>query len=426
MAKKFESIMPGVYLVGRSERNPGIVYFRRMFNGKRKIQKATLQGALALDLKGRPTKALKKEAANWTASLANKAYIEKREGLHEMTFADLMREYPKAAELERVKSGKPSETTVTNTLKAVTQFMAAAGLKSEEKCSKLTTDLFDVTITLLIKNGRTKTTAWTYAAAMQTASARWAESYFRRAGFKPPQFVLPAKRNMKPQRYARPTKAQLDQVAEWYEKLWKEPDKRMWLAATMMLQFAMRNGDAILATPEIFQKRTIKTKEGKTVERMVLCYTPHKTSTSSGRSVAWPVAPGLWERIEEARKAIGKAAERTLEDATNLDFKEGEAYRSRRGGIGWWRLHGEEQKGNLIPFGHMTYLRINKELRKIFPEAQKASYELRKICIDHIYQSRGPAMASAISGDDLKTVTYYYADPSQAIEQDGVDIAELL
>ncbi len=74
----------------------------------------------------------------------------------------------------------------------------------------------------------------------------------------------------------------------------------------------------------------------------------------------------------------------------------------------------------------MTYLRINKELRKIFPEAQKASYELRKICIDHIYQSRGPAMASAISGDDLKTVTYYYADPSQAIEQDGVDIAELL
>ena len=115
-----------------------------------------------------------------------------------------------------------------------------------------------------------------------------------------------------------------------------------------------------------------------------------------------------------------------MEEAANLDFKEGEAYRSRRGGIGWWRIKGEEEGKKLIPFGHMTYQRINKELRKIFPEAQKASYELRKICIDHIYQSRGPAMASAISGDDLKTVTYYYADPSQAIEQDGVDIAELL
>ena len=426
MAKKFEAVMPGVYLVGRSERNPGIVYFRRMFNGKRIIKKATVQGAMALDAKGRPTKALKQEAANWSASRINQAYIEKREGLKEMTFADLMKEYPKAAELERVKSGKPSETTVTNTLKAVTQFICAAGLAETDRCSKLTTDLFDVTITKLIKNGRARTTAWTYAAATQTASARWAGPYYRREGFKPPQFVLPAKRNMKPQRYARPTKEQLDQVGTWYEKLWEEPDKRLWLAATMMLQFAMRNGDAEKAAPDIFQKRTIKTKEGATVERMVLCYTPHKTSTSSGRSVAWPVAPTLWERIEEARKSIKSATERTMEDAANLDFKEGEAYRSRRGGIGWWRIKGEGESKKLIPFGHMTYQRINKVLRKIFPEAQKASYELRKICIDHIYQSRGPAMASAISGDDLKTVTYYYADPSQAIEQDGVDIAELL
>ena len=426
MAKKFEAVMPGVYLVGRTDRNPGIIYFRRMFNGRRVIKKATVQGALALDAKGRPTKALKSEAANWSMSKINQAYMEKREGLKEMTFADLMREYPKAAELERVKSGKPSEKTVENILKAVTQFMAAAGLKDGDKCTKLTTDLFDVTITLLIKNGRAKTTAWSYATAMQTATARWAAPYFRREGFRPPTFTLPAKRNMKPQRYVRPTKEQLEKVASWYENLWEEPDKRQWLAATMMLQFAMRNGDAIMATPDIFQKRTIKTKDGEAAERMVLCYTPHKTSTSSGRSVAWPVAPGLWSRIEEARKSITKAAERTLEDATNLDFKEGEAYRSRRGGIGWWRLHGEEQSGKLIPFGHMTYLRINKDLRKIFPNAQKASYELRKICIDHIYQSRGPAMASAISGDDLKTVTYYYADPSQAIEQDGVDIAELL
>lgn len=426
MAKKFEAIMPGVYLVGRNERNPGIVYFRRMFNGRRIIKKATVQGALALDAKGRPTKALKQEAANWSASRINQAYIEKREGLREMTFADMMREYPKAAELERVKSGKPSETTVQNTLKAVTQFLAAADLNETDRCSKLTTDLFDVTITQLIRNGRAKTTAWTYATSMQTASARWAAPYFRRAGFQPPQFALPAKRNMKPQRYARPTKEQLEQVAAWYENLWNEPDKRLWLAATMMLQFAMRNGDAVEATPEIFQKRTIRTKDGENVERMVLSYTPHKTAASSGRSVAWPVAPALWERIESAMASIASATERTLENATNLDFKEGEAYRSRRGGIGWWRINGEEQSRRLIPFGHMTYLRINKELRKIFPDAQKASYELRKICIDHIYQSRGPAMASAISGDDLKTVTYYYADPSQAIEQDGVDIAELL
>ena len=416
--------MPGVYLVGRNERNPGVVYFRKMVNGKRVIRKATVQGAMALDAKGRPTKTLKQEAANWSASRINQAYIEKREGLHEMTFADLKREYEKAAALERVKCGKPSQTTVRNTLAGITQFMNAAALSETDRCSKLSTDIFDVTITKLIRDGLAKVSAWTYAAAMQTAAARWAAPYYRRCGYQPPQFVLPAKRNMKPSRYARPTKEQLDQVAKWYEKLWEEPDKRQWLAATMMLQFAMRNGDVVAATPGVFQRRLIKTRSGETVERMVLCYTPHKTSTSSGRSVAWPVAPAIWGKIEAARAAIAEDAESMIQKAIakSQDVND----RSHAGGIGWWRKRGEDEAKKLIPFGIVTFKRINKDMRKIFPSAKKASYELRKICIDHIYQSRGPAMASAISGDDLKTVTYYYADPSQAIEQDGVDIATLL
>lgn len=414
MAKKFERIMPGVYLVGKTERNPGIVYFRRMFNGKRKIKKASLQGALAIDVRGRATKALRQEAASWTASGMNKAYIERREGLKEMTFRDLIEEYPKAATLERVKSGKPSEKTVENTLKGVAQFMEAAGLKKEDRCSKLTTDMFDITITELIKGGRTKATAWSYAAAMQVAAPRWSGPYYRHAGFQPPVFMLPAKRNMRPERYRRPTKEQLDKVAEWYEGLWKETDKRKWLAATMMLQFAMRNSDAERATPEIFEKRKIKTKTGEEAERMVLHYTPHKTSTSSGRSVAWPVAPKIWERIEQARKEIREAANRQKDS------------QDKKGGPGWWKAKGEGEMQKLIPFAHMTYMRINQELRKIFKDTQKASYELRKICVDHVYQSLGPEKASAISGDDLKTVTYYYADPSQAVEQEGVDITELM
>jgi hypothetical protein len=38
---------------------------------------------------------------------------------------------------------------------------------------------------------------------------------------------------------------------------------------------------------------------------------------------------------------------------------------------------------------------------------------LRKICIDHIYQKFGAEMAVSISGDDIKTITKYYADPAQ-------------
>ena len=74
----------------------------------------------------------------------------------------------------------------------------------------------------------------------------------------------------------------------------------------------------------------------------------------------------------------------------------------------------------------MTYIRINKELRKIFPDAKKASYELRKICVDHVYQNMGLEKASAISGDDPKTVMYYYADPSRAVEEEGLDITNLM
>ena len=407
MAEKFEMIMPGVYLRGKSDRNPGTVYFRKMFNGKRIAQRASVQGALAIDVKGRPTKLLKAEAANWAASQMNKAYIEKREGAREMTFRVLLEEYPKAAQLERVKSGKPSAKSVENTVKGIAQFLKVAGLSLDDKCSKLTTDLFDITITQLISTGRSKATAWSYAAALQGAAARWTGPYYRRENYTPPVFQLPAKRNMRPARYARPTNEQLDAVKAWYDSLWKEQDKRKWLAATLMLQFAMRNGDAERAKPEIFEKRLLKSKTGESVERIVLHYTPRKTSTSSARSVAWPVAPALWERIETARKEILLAAK-------------------AEEGRGWWLKCGEEEKNKLIPFGHMTYIRINKELRKIFPDAKKASYELRKICVDHVYQNMGLEKASAISGDDPKTVMYYYADPSRAVEEEGLDITNLL
>ena len=43
----------------------------------------------------------------------------------------------------------------------------------------------------------------------------------------------------------------------------------------------------------------------------------------------------------------------------------------------------------------------------------KGAYELRKICIDHVYQKYGAEMAVSISGDDIRTITRYYADPSR-------------
>lgn len=56
---------------------------------------------------------------------------------------------------------------------------------------------------------------------------------------------------------------------------------------------------------------------------------------------------------------------------------------------------------------------LNRDLRSLGFRGNKASYELRKMCIDHIYQRYGAEMATSISGDDIKTIIRYYADPAQ-------------
>ena len=60
-----------------------------------------------------------------------------------------------------------------------------------------------------------------------------------------------------------------------------------------------------------------------------------------------------------------------------------------------------------------TFDEMNHDLRSLGFRGSKASYELRKICIDHVYQKFGAEMAVSLSGDDIKTITRYYADPAQ-------------
>ncbi len=60
-----------------------------------------------------------------------------------------------------------------------------------------------------------------------------------------------------------------------------------------------------------------------------------------------------------------------------------------------------------------TFEQINRDLRALGFTGHKGAYELRKICIDHVYQKYGAEMAVSISGDDIRTITRYYADPSR-------------
>ncbi len=80
----------------------------------------------------------------------------------------------------------------------------------------------------------------------------------------------------------------------------------------------------------------------------------------------------------------------------------------------------------MVPCARDVYVRLNRELMagKIFT-GHKGCYELRKICVDHVYQKFGAEIASSISGDDIRTVMRYYADPS-AVSVEGVRIVDLL
>ena len=183
-------------------------------------------------------------------------------------------------------------------------------------------------------------------------------------------------------RYARPERETLLAVRDWYGSLEIRRDRREWLVVTLMLEFAMRNGDV-----ERLRWSDFRPRDGA----IVLCYTPHKTSLSSGRRVAWPVHPDIWARLCVYRE-------------------EGQHHYKRRG---WTKL--EDRNAPLVvPCAKDVFTRLNADLRssKIFT-GSKGCYELRKICIDHVYQKFGAEMASSISGDDIRTMMRYYADPSQ-------------
>ena len=83
--------------------------------------------------------------------------------------------------------------------------------------------------------------------------------------------------------------------------------------------------------------------------------------------VKWPVHPEIWERIKDF----------------SFDYNED------------------------------TFAALNKIMRGFGFTGAKGAYELRKICIDHVYQKYGAEMATSISGDDIRTIMRYYADPAQ-------------
>ena len=270
---------------------------------------------------------------------------------------EVMTKYKAIAKVERLKCGKPCEGTVWNTIKGSRNVCRAARLNLDSPITVLTRKSIDEALMVFVARGVARISAWTFVSQLRALFAHWTRPYYKDAGWTIPPLELPSFRHMAP-RYSRPGAELLARVRKWYLAL----DGEMWFAATMMLEFAMRNGDVLRLRDENFVPR-----DGM----MYLAYTPHKTALTSGRSVFWPVHRDIWAHFDD---------------------------------MGGFRG---------IDLSDETFAEMNRNLRALGFTGSKASYELRKICIDHIYQKFGAEAATSISGDDIKTITHYYADPAQ-------------
>lgn len=314
------------------------------------------------------------------------------------TLAEVMAAYPGIAARERAKCERPCETTVRNVLTGVRAVLDGLGVDAARcRVTDLSRRRIDAFLAGAAARGLASVSMWSYVFSLRALAARWTRPYYEDLGWRVPPFDLPVRR-VRVARYQRPDRRLLLRVREWYASLAARTDVRDWVAATLMLEFAMRNGDIRRLKWGCFRERN---------GGVFLCYMPHKTLLSSGRTVCWPVHPEIWRQLQQCRPA--------------LEAAETETSSARRG-----RPRKSQENGLVVPHADEVFRRLNRELRarRLFMAA-KACYELRKICVDHVYQRFGAEAASSISGDDIRTVTRYYADPS-AVSACGVRVVDLL
>ncbi len=330
------------------------------------------------------------------------------------TIRMVLEDYPKIAAVERMRMERPCEKSVASVVSGVRRLCEIGEISLDEPMSIFTRrrleQIFDASLRSELKH----ISVWSYLYSLRKLFARWTQRYYTDRKWVIPQLEIPSCQRQAP-RYIRPDTATLAKVKEWYRDLEKRPDRREWVLATLMLEFAMRNGDAERLRWSDFRpvkscnhgaeknEITVRMKSHDCHSSVFLCYMPNKTKLSSGRVVAWPVHPMIWEQL---------CAYHDL----------GIPFNKRRG----WGRNELRDSQLVVPCARDVYARLNKELRRrrIFTDS-KGCYELRKICIDHIYQKFGAEMASSISGDEIRTVTHYYADPS-AVNVEGVRVVDLL
>ena len=94
------------------------------------------------------------------------------------TIQQIMRCYRIVAQTERMKTGRPGETTVTNALNGAAKVCRAAGIERAEPVSVLTRKKIDLALATFMDQGLTRLTAWSYVCQLRAVFAKWSKPYY--------------------------------------------------------------------------------------------------------------------------------------------------------------------------------------------------------------------------------------------------------
>ncbi len=354
----------------------GRVYGVKKVRGKTVRQVAPIQGLAALDGRGRPTAELKRWVKRWGEGLENAPYYDERGGKKVPTIGELFDAYVVFAEQEFLSNGSPAPSTLSKYKSSFDIFVRTCGLSRSDLITSITRERIDLFVSESLARGLIPLTVYGNLRNIRSFFGAWVMERYAAKGWEVTLPNFPRRRGkLTAQKvYQRPPEELRERTMQWYRSMEKD-NPMIWVAASLMLQFGMRNCDAARLKWE-----NIVREDGK----WVLGYTPKKTKNSSGRRVHCAMSDAFYERL----RANGGKGEYVIDGALTA-FEKINVYMF---GLGWKP-----------------------------PQYYKRAYELRKMCIDRIYRTYGVEAAVQVSGDDIKTILRFYADPSRA-NMEAIDI----
>lgn len=302
------------------------------------------------------------------------------------TFSELLAVYRRECEIRRDTTGRPVTSSIASQAGCLRRMIEGLGLSLSDRIDKLTPNAVDRWVagkTSLAPKGELRDKAL-YSVRSEILQARcvfsaWLMAKYKAAGMEVDddfQKRIPIPVCAWTPVYRDPPDALKRATVEGAESL-KIEKPAVWSLYWLILSFGCRPSDAMRLRWGDFREI-----EGDGGSRLYLVYTPHKTRTSSRRSVTIPVADSVWREL---------TAVCPRGDADEMIVKAYDKAKGRRS----------------------AHLELNAWMRSIGWSGEagyrKAAYELRKLFTSAVRNTYGVQAASDFCGSSVTMVQKYYA-----------------